>query len=134
MVLIKSDLRGVLMAIHLSRAIVRRIYLNLVWALLYNVVSIPLAAGLLLPWLHTAIPPYIAGAAMALSNVSVLASSLDLKRYKPPNVVNGAPEDMECLIGGKGRQNMDAGIWRQENDTLGLLAYQAHRERSYGGI
>jgi Cu+-exporting ATPase len=134
MVLIKSDLRGVLIAIHLSRTIVRRIYLNLVWALLYNVVSIPLAAGLLLPWLHTAIPPYVAGAAMALSSVSVLASSLDLKRYKPPNVVNGASEDRGCLIGGKGRQNIDAGGWRQVNDTCGLLAYQAHRETSYGGL
>ena len=69
MVLMKSDLRAVLTAIHLSRVIVRRIYLNLVWALLYNVVGIPLAAGLLLPWLHTAVPPYVAGAAMALSSV-----------------------------------------------------------------
>lgn len=86
MVLMKSDLTAVLTAIHLSRVIVRRIYLNLVWALMYNVVGIPLAAGLLLPWLHTAIPPYVAGAAMALSSVSVVASSLALKWYSPPSV------------------------------------------------
>lgn len=88
MVLMTSDLRAVLTAIHLSRVIVRRIYLNLLWACAYNVVGIPLAAGLLLPWLHTAIPPYVAGAAMALSSVSVLASSLALKWYRPPRVAS----------------------------------------------
>lgn len=86
MVLMTSDLRAVLTAIHLARVIVRRIYLNLLWACAYNVVGIPLAAGLLMPLLHTAIPPYVAGAAMALSSVSVLASSLALKAYRPPRV------------------------------------------------
>ena len=81
----KSDLRAVLTAIHLSRVIVRRIYLNLVWALLYNVVGIPLAAGLLLPWLHTAVPPYVAGAAMALSSVMPISNgiSLAMRSTKP---------------------------------------------------
>ncbi len=86
MVLMTSDLRAVLTAIHLARVIVRRIYLNLLWACSYNVVGIPLAAGLLMPLLHTAIPPYVAGGAMALSSVSVLASSLALKWYRPPRV------------------------------------------------
>lgn len=86
MVLMTSDLRAVLTAIHLARVIVRRIYLNLLWACAYNVVGIPLAAGLLMPLVHTAIPPYVAGGAMALSSVSVLASSLALKWYRPPRV------------------------------------------------
>ena len=81
----KSDLRAVFTAIDLSRTIVRRIYLNLSWALIYNIFSIPLAAGVLLPFTHTAVPPYIAGLAMALSSVSVLASSLQLYCYRKPN-------------------------------------------------
>jgi hypothetical protein len=85
----QSDLSGVLTAIDLSRTIVRRIYLNLTWALLYNVIGIPVAAGLFMPVLHTAIPPYVAGAAMALSSVSVLTSSLLLKRYRKPRLGQG---------------------------------------------
>ena len=68
LVLMQSDLKAVLTAIDLSRAIVRRIYLNLSWALLYNTIAIPLAGGALLPFTHTAVPPYVAGLAMALSS------------------------------------------------------------------
>lgn len=82
----QSDLRSVLTCVHLSRVIVRRIYLNLLWAFAYNAIGIPLAAGLLMPVLHTAIPPYVAGLAMALSSVSVLLSSLTLKWYRPPRL------------------------------------------------
>ena len=74
--LMSGDLRGVVAAIDLSRATVRKIYQNLFWALVYNTVGIPVAAfGLL--------SPVIAGAAMALSSVSVTTNSTLLKRYDP---------------------------------------------------
>jgi Cu+-exporting ATPase len=75
-VLIKNDLRDVVTAIELSRATMRKIRQNFVWALGYNTLGIPVAAlGLL--------KPELAGAAMALSSVSVVTSSLLLRRFKP---------------------------------------------------
>ncbi|MDZ4168315.1 MAG: heavy metal translocating P-type ATPase [Coriobacteriia bacterium] len=75
-VLIKNDLRDVVTAIELSRATMRKIKQNFVWALGYNTLGIPVAAlGLL--------KPELAGAAMALSSVSVVTSSLLLRRFKP---------------------------------------------------
>ncbi len=75
-VLMKDDLRDVVTAIELSRATIRRIRWNFVWALGYNSLGIPVAA---LGFLR----PELAGAAMALSSVSVVSSSLLLKRFKP---------------------------------------------------
>jgi len=86
MVLVQSNLDGVLTAIHLSKAIVKRIHLNFAWAMLYNIFGIPLAAGVFLPIMHTVIPPHFAGLAMALSSVSVVSSSLLLKYYRKPNI------------------------------------------------
>jgi len=75
-VLIKNDLRDVVTAIELSRATMKKIRWNFVWALGYNTLGIPVAAlGLL--------RPELAGAAMALSSVSVVTSSLMLRRFKP---------------------------------------------------
>jgi heavy metal translocating P-type ATPase len=83
-VLVRSDLRDVLTALHLSRVIVRRIYLNFVWALGYNILGIPLAAGILWPFTRMKVAPEAAGLAMAFSSVSVVMSSLLLRRYKRP--------------------------------------------------
>ena len=83
-VLMKSSLFDVLTALHLSRVVMSRIRLNFVWAFGYNLVGIPLAAGLLYPTLGLQFPPMFAGAAMALSSVSVVCSSLLLRLYKPP--------------------------------------------------
>ncbi|KAI8918848.1 hypothetical protein BC831DRAFT_406333 [Entophlyctis helioformis] len=82
-VLVKSDLRDVLTLLDLSRATLARIRLNFVWALGYNLLGIPLAAGVLYPWTRTALAPWMAGMAMALSSVSVVVSSLLLGRFKP---------------------------------------------------
>lgn len=82
-VLIKNDLRDVLVAIDISKATYRRIQLNFLWAFVYNAIGIPVAAGVLYPIFRFALPPMAAGAAMALSSISVLLSSLALKFHKP---------------------------------------------------
>jgi hypothetical protein len=84
MVLMRADVFSVVVAIDLSRAILHCIRRNLFWALAYNVIAIPIAAGLSLPIFHTIIPPWVAGGAMALSSVSVVLSSLSLLYYQPP--------------------------------------------------
>ncbi|KNC51169.1 copper-translocating P-type ATPase [Thecamonas trahens ATCC 50062] len=86
MVLMKSDLRDVVTALSLARVTYARIRHNFFWAFLYNCVGIPIAAGLFYPLVKITLPPLVAGAAMALSSVSVVASSLWLKRFKPPQI------------------------------------------------
>lgn len=86
-VLMKSNLEDVITGIDLSRKSFFRIWLNYVWALGYNVLGIPIAAGALFPSTGFRLPPWVAGAAMAASSVSVVCSSLWLKRYKRPKVV-----------------------------------------------
>ena len=86
MVLVNSKLRDVRTAIDISRVVFRRIQLNFVWALGYNVLMIPFAAGVFFPLLHVSLPPMYAGMAMGLSSVSVVMSSLLLRRYKPPHL------------------------------------------------
>ena len=77
--LISSDLRKVPEALRLSRETVRTIRQNLFWAFIYNLIGIPLAAGILFPVNGFLLNPMIAGAAMALSSVSVVGNSLRLK-------------------------------------------------------
>ena len=82
MTIISSDLKKIPKAIHLSRATVRTIRQNLFWAFIYNVIGIPIAAGVLYPFIGFMLNPMIAGAAMALSSVSVVTNSLRLKTKK----------------------------------------------------
>lgn len=82
MTLITADLRAVPRALRLSAYTVKGIRQNLFWAFIYNVVGIPLAAGVLFPINGFLLNPMIAGAAMALSSVSVVANSLRLKAVK----------------------------------------------------
>jgi len=81
--LMRGDLRGVVTAIELSRRTIRIIKENLGWAFGYNLVLVPVAAGVLYPIAGILLSPILAGLAMALSSVSVVANSLRLKRFKP---------------------------------------------------
>jgi Cu+-exporting ATPase len=81
-VLMRHDLRSVAAAIKLSRATLATIKLNLFWAFAYNVLLIPFAAGLLVPFVGIALPPSLSAAAMALSSVTVVVNSLLLGRKR----------------------------------------------------
>jgi Cu+-exporting ATPase len=80
--LIRGDLRAVASAIELSQKTIRIIKQNLFWAFFYNVVGIPVAAGILYPFFRILLNPIIASAAMAFSSVSVVSNSLRLRRVK----------------------------------------------------
>ncbi|HXG83298.1 MAG TPA: heavy metal translocating P-type ATPase, partial [Pyrinomonadaceae bacterium] len=84
--LIKGDLRGVVTAIALSKATIRIVKQNLFWAFVYNVIGIPIAAGLLYPFFGILLSPILASAAMSLSSVSVVANSLRLRSFSAPRV------------------------------------------------
>jgi Cu+-exporting ATPase len=81
--LITGDLRAVIAAIQLSRRTIRTIKQNLFWAFIYNILGIPIAAGILYPFWGILLNPMIASAAMAMSSVSVVSNSLRLKRFQP---------------------------------------------------
>ncbi|EYD77382.1 Lead, cadmium, zinc and mercury transporting ATPase, Copper-translocating P-type ATPase [Rubellimicrobium mesophilum DSM 19309] len=91
MVLMSGSLRGVPDAIALSRATMANIRQNLFWAFAYNVVLIPVAAGILYPLNGTLLSPVLAAGAMALSSVFVLGNALRLRRFAPNRAGEAAP-------------------------------------------
>jgi Cu+-exporting ATPase len=80
--LLKGDLQGIVRARRLSRAVMRNIRQNLVFAFIYNLAGVPIAAGVLYPTFHLLLSPQIAAAAMALSSVSVITNALRLRAAK----------------------------------------------------
>jgi len=80
--LVKGDLRGIVRARRLSRATMRNIRQNLIWAFIYNVLGVPVAAGVLYPFVRILLSPMIASAAMSLSSVSVIANALRLRHIE----------------------------------------------------
>lgn len=85
-VLMKSDLLDVVTIIKLSGAVIKNIKQNLFWAFFYNVIGIPLAAGLLYPLFGLRLNPIFAAAAMSLSSVFVVSNALRLKLFKPYSI------------------------------------------------
>lgn len=88
MVLMKSDLMDVVTAVQLSRRTLKTIKQNLFWALIYNVICIPIAAGLF-AWAGLTINPMIGAAAMGFSSVFVVSNALRMRTWKPQFVTNG---------------------------------------------
>jgi Cu+-exporting ATPase len=80
--LVKGDLRGIVKAIRLSRATMRNVKQNLFFAFFYNAIGVPIAAGVLYPFFGLLLSPIFAGAAMAMSSVSVVTNALRLRRAK----------------------------------------------------
>ncbi len=83
-ILMSGDLRGVPNAFGISRATLNNIKQNLFWAFIYNIVLIPVAAGVLYPAFGILLSPILAAAAMGLSDLFVVGNALRLKRFKPP--------------------------------------------------
>lgn len=80
--LVKGDLRGIAKAVQLSRSTMRNIRQNLFFAFVYNALGVPIAAGILYPFLGTLLSPVFASLAMALSSVSVVVNALRLKTIR----------------------------------------------------
>ena len=141
-VLIKDNLMDVPVAIHLSHATVRRIHANFVWAVIYNAVGIPLAAGILYP-VGIVLTPVMASLAMAFSSVSVVASSLLLKRYKKPSFalaedLDGRPGWSTRFVGTLGRLLAmvglsDAASERQQRAYRPLMSSDAEASEEEDG-
>jgi Cu+-exporting ATPase len=85
-VLVKDDLRDVVAAIDLSKYTLNKIKENLFWAFFYNIIGIPIAAGVLYPFTGWLLNPVIAAAAMAFSSISVVSNALLMKRYKSKTI------------------------------------------------
>ncbi|MGH7550895.1 MAG: HAD-IC family P-type ATPase, partial [Gemmatimonadota bacterium] len=96
--LIKADLRGVVQAIALSRKTMRTIRQNLFWAFVYNVLGIPLAAGVFYPWTGLLLAPWVGALAMVLSDIFVMGNSLRLRTVR----LDGARPDPSSAIEGNG--------------------------------
>jgi Cu+-exporting ATPase len=90
--LIGNDLAGVVTAIELSRQTMKTIRQNLFFAFIYNIIGIPIAAGVLYPAFHLLLNPMLASAAMAASSVSVVTNSLRLRRFQPSLISAPSPE------------------------------------------
>jgi Cu+-exporting ATPase len=82
-ILIKDDIRDVVVALEVAKATMRKVKQNLFWAFVYNTLGIPLGAGLFYPFASLVISPEIAGLMMAVSSISVTLNTLLLKGFKP---------------------------------------------------
>lgn len=106
-VLLKNDLRDVPLAIALSRAVLRTVKENLFWAFIYNVIGIPIAAGVLYPSLHLRLNPMIASFCMSLSSLFVVSNALRLRYFhKTKKAPEAEEKPAEAVPEKKGREEM----------------------------
>ena len=114
MVLVRSNLLDVVVALDLAQVVFRRIKINFMFALLYNILAIPFAAGVWFPYTHMQVPPQYAGLSMAMSSISVVASSMALKLYQRPSIISQSLEyessDINAFKNGvKVKRNIEMG-------------------------
>lgn len=110
MVLVRSNLMDVAVALDLAKVVFRRIKLNFFFALMYNVLAIPFAAGVWFPYTHMQVPPQYAGLSMAMSSISVVASSMALRFYRRPSF-------LETSVG----KNRGDGVGEGDRDGEGVI-------------
>jgi Cu+-exporting ATPase len=130
-ILISSDIRGIITCLTLARAVFRRIQLNFLWALAYNVIAIPFAAGLWYPWTRTLVPPQYAGLSMALSSVSVVLSSMALRWFTAPVVTDEGQGGTGAIMStGHGPNAGAGGIQTPQTGITGKIGRGLERLRS----
>lgn len=121
MVLVRSSLHDLVVAFDLAKLVFRRIRWNFMWAMIYNVVAVPFAAGVWFPWTHVLLPPHYAGLAMAMSSISVVISSMLLIRYRRPPLLDDVAVTMPAHAmsaadgvggGGGGDHQLSGSFWR----------------------
>lgn len=112
----EPTLKRLVYAIDISKKTFHRIKLNLFWALCYNVFMVPIAMGALLPW-GIKLPPVVAGSAMALSSLSVVMSSLRLRKWRPPTV--GKMDDQLAFADGRWTFGLYK-FWQAKNNVVDL--------------
>ena len=98
-VLMKDSLLDVVRAIKLSKAVVKNIRISLFWAFIYNIIGIPVAAGVLYPFFNLLLSPMIAAAAMSLSSVCVVSNALRIRLFR--DNMEEQPKEKELFAGGK---------------------------------
>lgn len=129
-----TDLLAIPASLMLSRAIFWRIKLNLAWACMYNFIGLPFAMGFFLPW-GLALHPMAAGAAMACSSVSVVASSLHLKFWHRPSWMKVAVLDPAASIDDdavKQEKQIHKGVLNKARDWMrdGITAWRRNKEEA----
>ena len=134
-VLMKSDLVDAVTAVELSRATIRNVKQNLFWAFFYNIVCIPLAAGVFYPLLQLQLSPMIAGAAMSLSSVCVVSNALRLRLFRPS--IQSVPAPCPCEIDGPAVSDMKGEFTMEKKVIIeGMMCQmcRSHAEKALNGI
>ena len=130
-VLMKSDLIDAVTAVELSRATIRNVKQNLFWAFFYNIICIPVAAGVLYPLFHLQLSPMFAAAAMSLSSVCVVANALRLRLFKPSVQKKTSESDGMAVPDMKGELIMEKKVIIE---GMMCMHCRAHAEKALNAI